>query len=626
MSEIAGIWHLDGAPVDREFARRISLQLQTNGAELETTHFDKCIGMIYRPVHTMRKSTLEHQPYETPAGNVILWNGRLDNGEDLMSELGIAIHCEQTDLAIVASAIDRWGVNAFVKIVGDWALAIWNPKRQELLLARDYIGVRQLFYYPSSTRIVWCSQLAPIALCGDRFTLCDEYVAGYLAFYPDAHLTPYSQIHSVPPGNCVRICPGETQIQAYWIAGNCGRVRYRTDDEYVEQYQALFRQAVRRRLRTDSPILAELSGGLDSSSVVCVADDLVANGDSHVSCLDTFSFYDSNEPEENDVSYFTTVEAQRGKNGIHVDLASSGDYFLFDKGSFVATPGTRGRAQVRSALVKAVERSKYRVMLSGFGGDQINGQTLDPRILMADLLVQLRIIAFVKELRSWSSLIRKRPLIQLFLQTLVQLVPIQIRSRFNSDRTTLPWVQRRFGRKYHVSARMLEVIDGVWFANPAERDAVQTIATISRELTNLEPSIIEKRYPYLDRDFVEFMTSIPLNQVLRPGRRRWLMRRALANSLPKEVLDRTVKSRVARYPCVVMEKHWHRIEKVLATSIAAQLGFVSRADLHYALWQMKNGRIPIYLVRLINALSLELWLRDVNERGVVDLGPHECLT
>jgi asparagine synthase (glutamine-hydrolysing) len=623
MSVLAGIWHFDGTPVDREFLMSVSHQLAEYGPDGEETYFHESIGMVYRPLHTTRESRLEHQPHQSVAGNLISWDGRLDNRDELISRLGQSLRDDRTDVAIISAAFDRWGTNTFRRLVGDWAMAIWNYDKQELVLARDYIGVRQIFYYPSSNRVMWCSHIAPLALCGDRFTLCDDYIAGYLAFYADAHLTPYSEIHSVPPGSFVCIRGQRLRTHRYWSAMPACSIRYRSDGEYVEHYRELFQQSVRRRLRSDSPVLAELSGGFDSSSVVCMADEIMAKESSHTSRVDTFSFHDSTEPEEDDFLYFSTVEVRRKRTGFHVDLHGSGDSFVLENSSFVGTPGPGTRAEVRSALSSIVERFGYRVILSGFGGDQMNGQTLDPRILMADLFLELRWMELFKQLSAWSLLIRKRPWIHLLLQTLVQIVPIPLRARFTNSATNLPWLDRNFARKRRVSARLLEVVDGVWFIRPSARDAMQTIATLSRHLSGSRPSAVEKRYPYLDQNLVEFLTAIPLDQLLRPGERRWLMRRAVADILPPEVFNRTTKARVGRYPCAVMEKHWDRVEQALSSSLAARRGYVSSENLRRALLAMKSGQLPTYVLRLVNAICLEFWLRDVQARGIVDLHLEE---
>ncbi len=192
MSVQAGIWHLDGSPVDRESLARISQSVAEYGVDGETTHVCQSLGMLYRPFYTTAEARLEHQPCRSAMGNLITWDGRLDNREDLIVQLHELLTDDQTDLAIVSAAFDRWGTNCFPKLVGDWAVSIWDPINEQLVLARDYIGIRHLFYYVRPERIVWCSHLSPLALCGDRFTLCDDYIAGYLAFHPDSHLTPYA--------------------------------------------------------------------------------------------------------------------------------------------------------------------------------------------------------------------------------------------------------------------------------------------------------------------------------------------------------------------------------------------------------------------------------------------------
>src|SRR5260370_14499295 len=194
------------------------------------------------------------------------WDGRLDNRDELIPQLWSDLTDDQSDVGLAGAAFDRWGTDCFAKLIGDWALAISNPREKELSLARDYLGIRHLFYYSTSKKVIWCSHLAPLALSGAQFTLCDEYVGGYLALYADAYLTPYREIRSVPPGKFVRIRDGIATVHNYWTYNPKRQIRYKTDIDYEEHFRHLFRQAVRRRLRTDSPVLAELSGGFDSSS------------------------------------------------------------------------------------------------------------------------------------------------------------------------------------------------------------------------------------------------------------------------------------------------------------------------------------------------------------------------
>jgi asparagine synthase (glutamine-hydrolysing) len=616
----AGIWNLDGEPVSREFLTTISRCLADYGPDGETMSFDGPVGVLYRPLHTTLESRVERQPHFSASGKIITWDGRLDNRNDLISQLWNELADDRTDVAVAAAAFDRWGTDCFVRLVGDWAISIWDRREKELVIARDYIGIRHLFYYPGPKRILWCNHLAPLALCGEQFTISDEYVAGYLAAHPDARLTPYREIHSVPPGRFVHIRIGQVSIHTYWAFTSRPKTRYKTDAEYDEHYRHLFRQAVRRRLRTDSPVLAELSGGLDSSSIVCMADDILGTEGAETPRVDTLSYYDSNEPVEDDLVHLAKVEDKRGKTGLRFDLKGSGDSLPLEHSAFVATPGFGSRAEIKAAMSEIARQHKYRVMLCGTGGDEVNGQALDPHIMMADLLLGLRLVELTKQLTAWS-LLSRRPWIQVLLQSLAQLLPLTVRSKLSKQGQLEPWVNRTFARKFRLSARQMTSVESLRSLGPAARDALHTLTSLSRQMTHRPPSTMEQRYPYLDRELVEFLSTIPLNQLLRPGHRRLLMRRALSTILPPEVASRKTKTSAARCYPVALEKHWSEIEGVLASPISGQLGYVDKNAIHTALFAMKNGQVPTHFLRLLKALSLELWLRDVGARRLLPIEP-----
>ena len=619
MSVQAGTWNLDEEPVDREFLARISRTLVEYGPDSEWTFFDGPIGMLYRPFHTTAESRLERQPHISLGGKVLIWDGRLDNRDELAEQLSHVQMDDKTDVAIVATAFDRWGAGCFSKLVGDWALSVWNPCERELTLARDYMGIRKLFYYVKRNRILWCNHLAPLALCGDQFNPCDQYIAGYLAADPQAHLTPYREIHAVPPGKFVRIHDGKITIHVYWTSSTLPKTRYKKDDEYVDQYRHLFRQAVRRRLRADSVVLADLSGGLDSSSIVCMADDILAKDGAVAPRVDTFSLYDSNEPGDDDLPHFTKIEEKRGRTGFHTDMQTSGDSLLFEYPTFIASPAYAGRTEVEAALSRVTKQGEYRVLLSGNGGDDINGQGLDPRVQMADLFVTFRLRELSKQLTAWSLLIRKRPWIQLLFQSLLQLMPASVSAGLTKQGKLEPWINPTFAKQHRMSLHQMGAVRGGWLLRPTVRSGMQTIAVLSRRMASLAPSIIEKRYPHLDQNLVEFLTSIPLDQLLRPGHRRFLMRRGLADLLPPEVLTRITKASAGRCYSVTLERHWSKVEDLFRFPVSSHLGYVMRDRIHETLLAMKGGQIPTCVFRLLRAVSLEVWLRNAEDHGVISI-------
>ena len=618
MSVQAGIWNLDEKPVLPASLTRVSEMVAEHGPDGEMTWLDGGIGMLYRPFHTTAESRLEHQPHVSMSGNVISWDGRLDNREELILQLRETAR-DKTDVAIVSAAFDRWGTDCFAKLLGDWALAIWNASKKELLLARDYIGIRHLFYYPLSTRVTWCTRLDALVLGGGRFTLCEEYIAGYLIFDPEAHLTPYCEIHSVPPSSFVRICHLGCTVSKYWTFDPRRKTRYKTDSEYEEQFRLLFREAVRRRLHTDSAVLADLSGGLDSSAIVCVADDILENEGAATPSFDTFSFCDRDEPDEEDFRYFTKVEEQRGRAGHHAELQGTGGSFCLGYAHFVAAPGFGPREEIIKAKCDVITNGAYRVTLSGLGGDQLLGQTINPRMQIADALVRCRLRDFAMLLMKWSVLIRI-PWIQLLYQTMVLLLPVSIRARL-SDSAGLQqsWIKPDFARKHRFSARLLEDEEGFWLKLPSIRDSLPSLPALARQMTNITGCGGESRYPYLDRPLVEFLLSIPRDQLLRPGDRRSLMRRALADFVPKEVLARRTKASTGRCIAITVKKQWNAIETMLSHLLVSHLEYVDPHAFAASLAAVKNGNACSDVVRLLRCLSLEVWLREAVGRGILSI-------
>jgi len=615
----AGIWNLAGKPVVKDSFATLGGEGTTKCSRDQVIFLEECVGILHRPSCATTSYDLEKQPYRSTGGAVIAWDGRLDNRDELSSELLNGSGAESSDVSIVGAAFDRWGKMCFAKIIGDWAVSIWDRHQRELIIARDYIGIKQLFYHHTPRAFIWCTDLALLAREAAPLTVCDQYVAGFLASFPDAYLTPYQQVLSVPPGAFVCIRDGKVKTQTYWGLNPRSKTRHKTDAEYEEHYRYLFRQAVRRRLRTDFPVLVELSGGFDSSAIICMADSILTGGEARVPHVDTISFYDPKEPEDDDFAYFTAVELKRGKTGFHVCLKQTSESLPFTFRNFTARPGLGVTSELDAALTEIARRHDYRVILSGSGGDDFNGQALDPRVHMADLLLDGRLLELGKLLTQWSLLIRKRPWIQLFFQVLLQLMPSHVRAKFTDNGELEPWVNPSFAKKHRLPLRQIQVPDGPQLLRPSIRQAAETIAARSRQMTSTEPWGAEYWYPFLDQDLVLFLTTIPLDQLLRPGDRRSLMRRALADLLPAKVLQRTTKAGLGRCFSVALEKHWKTVEDVLSSPFISKLGYVRSDQLRNTLMSLRNGDHPAFVLRALRALSLELWLRDVFARKVISL-------
>src|SRR5207302_11459073 len=140
---------------------------------------------------------------------------------------------------------------------------------------------------------------------------------------------------------------------------------------------------------------------------------------------------------------------------------------------------------------------------------------------------------------AWS-LSWRLPLIQLLLQTVGYTLPAWIRDGICVTEVER-WICKRFVRKHGIVAALLAAVEGSWWWSPSARDWFQAHRRIAWILTNFPPTFDEKRYPFLDQTITEFLASIPSDQLLRPGERRSLMRRALVHIVPSEILSRRTK-------------------------------------------------------------------------------------
>jgi asparagine synthase (glutamine-hydrolysing) len=623
MSLQAGMWNFDDEPIDRNLLRKLGSSAGTDAPDGETSFVNGAVGLTYGAFCTTPEARSETQPFVSPRGYVITWDGRLDNREELITQLDRHLSTDHTDVAIVAAAFERWGEACLHKFIGEWALCSWDPTEKTLILSRDYAATRSLYYYLTQSRLYWCTRLATMVLqTGASFTLDEDYIASYLTTFPEACLTPYKEIRGVPPGKFVKIRKANLTIGKYWPFEPQLRIRYKTDAEYEEHFRYVFRQAVRRRLRSHHPILADLSGGFDSSAIVCMADDIISHEGAPSPRVDTMSYYDQSEPDADDFEYLTTVEQYRGRSGIHVDLERFGSAFITEYSEFVPAPCLELVKEIKTARLNALQKGGYRVSLSGIGGDELNGQAAEFRVQLADLIVQLRLRDFAKQLNTWSLLLR-RPWIQLLFQVLLQVSPLPIRTRFTKQARVEPWINETFARRHELARLQLGATKDVRFRLPSEREREETLSSLANQMAGHQPSFEEKRYPYLDRDFVEFVTSIPGDQLLRPGQRRSLMRRALAGILPPQLLLRRTKAAGGRCFMTLMEQNWARLESTFESSYLEHLGYIKQPHFSNALRELKCGNMPVYVVRLVRALAVELWLRDTACRGVVFAAPNE---
>jgi asparagine synthase (glutamine-hydrolysing) len=631
MSVQFGRWNFDGKPTDQNYLNKVDSLLAPYGPDGASSYSKGNVSILHRAFHTTKESRRESQPHVTSSGAILTWDGRLDNRAELIGQLGDPVTAHSTDLQIVSAAYEHWSEECFAMLIGDWALSVWNPSNRYLILAKDPIGTRHLYYSFDDKQVSWSTVLDPLVLLpGKSFPLCEEYIAGWFSFFPSARLTPYVGIDSVPPSSFVAIRNGRQTVTKYWDFDPSRGIRYNTDAEYEEHFRVVFAEAVRRRLRSDSPILAELSGGMDSSSIVCVADTIIAGGAAETPRLDTVSYYDDSEPNWNERPYFSKVEQKRGRTGCHIDVGEQGSFkFEFDGDHFAATPGSGGGrpSKVSRQLASCMISQGNRVILSGIGGDEVTGGIPTPIPELEDLLARGHFRVLAQQLKVWA-LNKRKPWIHLLFEAARSFFPPSLVG-VPKHKQPAPWLNPQFVKRNRVALQGYEARLKFFGSSATFQENISTLRVLQNQLScdvlsSDQPS--EKRYPYLDRGLLEFMYSVPRNQLVRPGQRRSLMRRALVGFVPDELLTRKRKAFVARAPMAAISEEWTNFTEVTHKMLSSSLGIVDSDEVWAALQKARRGQ-QVSTVTIMRTLGIEFWLRHLSNRGIVsglDDGKGAC--
>jgi asparagine synthase (glutamine-hydrolysing) len=616
MSIQFGIWNLDGRPVDPGTLESAQSAFAHYSCDSTHSYVQANVGILYRSFHTTQESRSETQPHILSTGAVITWDGRLDHRAELVSEFPNLLTLASSDVEIVAAAYERWGTDCLKRLIGDWALAVWDSASNSLILAKDFLGLRHLYYCGDDKQITWSTTLDPLVHTGKKLALSEEYIAGCLSFFPSTHLTPFVGVHSVPPSSFVLLSPGNRTIHQYWDFDSSKRVRYGSDAEYEEHFWTLFAEAVEQRLRCDTPILAELSGGMDSSSIVCMADRVLARGGASTPRLDTISYCSDSEPNWDERPYFTKVEEQRGRPGCHIDVSTPA-FLAVDNDSPCLTPGaakqnTAARRQFEERLLSQGNR----VLLSGVGGDEVTGGVPTPLPELEDLMANAQLGALAHKLKLWA-LNKRKPWFHLLFDALRGFFPPRLVS-MPKHRQPSTWLDCNFVQRNKDVLLGYQKRIKFFGPMPSFQENLATLDGIRRQLAcsslPTEPTY-EKRYPFLDRCLLEFLFAVPREQLVRPGMRRSLMRRALVGIVPSELLNRKRKAVVSRGPRVGISAEWPTLISMTQSLVSSSVGIVDSDKLLYALQKARRGEdVPIVL--LLRTMGIEHWLRNLCSQGI----------
>lgn len=619
MSIIFGIRKQSEHFVSQQDLARLATATERFAADGTELRVSGRVGMGFQPLHTTERSYLESRPATDRCGNILTLDGRLDNYSELAHQLNMSEEAAP-DSEVVLAAYRRWGNTCFTRLVGDWALAIWSATDRCIYLARDHAGTRTLYFTLRAGVLQWSTYLETLLVEPASYSLSKEYVACYLGGQPIRDLTPYAEIKAVPPAHFLVVSDDnrDPTPQPHWDWTAKRKLRYRMDGEYEEHFLSLFEQSITRRTRPGPPVLAQLSGGMDSSSIVCMSDRLNRSHEPVRPLLDTVSFYDDSEPHWNERPYFSAVETVRGKTGIHIDTSASDPPFEQPDSadSFYPLPGMdRAAAKQEARFHETMAYGNYRSILSGIGGDELLGGNPDPTPELADYLVSGNLRRLTGRAVEWC-LAQRSPLSYLLAETVALAGGLYRPTHL--DRNDLPpWMNADL-KNVCVELRSKDFTYGKRIGcSPTTICNGLAWWSVMETLPHLFPGTLvryEYRYPYLDRDLVEFLIAIPREQIVRPGRRRYLMRRALINITPDAVLERRRKAFISRRRHTSITEGKDVLRRLFDTSLLDKLGLIDRNRLWEVFQAVVDGGTSRWVPMLHRAIALEMWLTTDSAR------------
>jgi asparagine synthase (glutamine-hydrolysing) len=352
-----------------------------------------------------------------------------------------------------------------------------------------------------------------------------------------------------------------------------------------------------------------------------MADTIAARGAAETPRIDTVSYYNDSEPNWNERPYFAKVEEKRDRTGCHIDVGEQeqADFELGGHG-FAATPSSSRKVSSESEkkYAECLLSHGNRVVLSGIGGDEVMGGVPTPTPELQELLVEGHFEQLAHQLKVWA-LNKRKPWFYLLFEAAREFFPSRLVG-VPQYRRPATWLNTDFVNRNRHAFHGYEARMKLFGAPPAFQGSIGTLAALQRQLGCIAlPSAptYEARYPYLDRDLLEFLYAVPREQLVRPGQRRSLMRRALVGITPDELLNRKRKAFVSRARLVAIAANWPRYAEMTQHMASGSLGIVEARKFLEVLQKARCGE-PVPTVLLMRTIIVEGWLRNLQRLGLAN--------
>lgn len=615
MSGITGIFYRNGKDIDPELIKKMNDKISHRGPDGSAIWFEGPIALGHQMLYTTQESLKENLPFhDEKIGLTITADARIDNRTELSEKLSIEDKSDVSDSYFILKSYEKWGEKCPEYLLGDFAFAIWDTNENKLFCARDHMGVRPFYYYVSDDIFVFSSEIKSLFCIPEiPYDLNELRLALYLIpIFRERRLTFYKNISRLPAANIITISNQQTENRKYWDLDPDLEIKMSSDEEYVKKFLEIFCESINCRLRTPFPIGFELSGGMDSSSIVCTAKK-VLNENHELSNINTYSKTYETIPES-DESYFIKSVVNSGGikpcflKGDQIPLLSKMDEIF----SFYDEPFDEPIMAISWNFYKKMHDDKIKVVFSGLGGDTT---LYRGRNYLKELAMKFQWVQLYKEIKGFSSRFNKKQYYVILNQVLFPLTPEFLKKIYRYVKNINPLydfvlINKELIEKLNLKKKIEVYGNPFSTENNSKESHYSTLCSGAHqyflEISNQRSAAfsIENRYPFFDKRLIEFCYALPTEQKFRDGWDRIILRRAMENILPKENQWRPNKV----YFNPVIKKNFLIFNDEYKNNIESIQKFVDIKYVKNMLNRNKFERYPSDLINITRITILRLWV------------------
>lgn len=549
MCGIAGYITRDGERASVDEVRQMTDTIVHRGPDEEGVFAKNNVGLGMRRLSIIDLSGGSQPIYNEDRSVVIVFNGEIYNFPELRKELEARGHSfyTHTDTEVIVHLYEELGADCISKLRGMFAIALYDENRKTLLLARDRLGKKPLYYAISEGRLYFGSEIKTILAVAPQLAEVDsEGVLQYFyyGYIPDPY-SAFQQIRKLPSGHLGEFKNGAIKIRQYWDVPSYGTNDPGSEEACLEEMEQRLAEAVRIRLISDVPLGALLSGGVDSSIIVA----LMARASSRP--VKTFSI--GFRSEKFNESQYARLMAERFRTEHH-ELTVDPDFeeTLTSLSGMMEEP-FGDSSMIPTYYVCRMARQHVTVALSGDGGDELFAG-------YDRYLTSVRRTRY-NRIPSWVGHLYRRHLHDrlpggMYGRNLAWNASLSVRDRYLDEMCFFPALHRERGM---FSREFLESVDRQpdpfsqfqrYYDNAPAKDAMSRLLYLDTKtyltgdiLTKVDrmsmATSLEVRVPMLDHEFVEWVAALPIEWKLRNGVRKYLLKKLAERlGIPSELLNR----------------------------------------------------------------------------------------